>query len=146
MALINTGCDVKPPMITSVCCNQCDMNQPPSAACINCHLEFGRTHCEKCLLWTKLDIHHCDKCGLCRIGKAEDIFHCDKCDACFSSSIQKEHECSNIPIKEQKCAICFADVHNSQRKISILQCGHGGIFVIRFDCLILSNPYSLFQC
>ena len=29
-----SGCDVTPPMITNVCCNQCDVSQPPSEACI----------------------------------------------------------------------------------------------------------------
>ena len=101
------GCDVKPPMITSVCCNQCDMNQPPSEACTTCHIVFSRAHCDKCMLWTSLEIFHCDDCGMCRVGTAESIFHCHKCEACFNVEAKHYHQCNNIPMTQQQCAICF---------------------------------------
>ena len=127
MTLIMSGCDVTPPMITNVCCNQCDVSQPPSEACINCKLVFGRTYCDECMLWTKLDIHHCEGCGLCRVGRVENSFHCDKCHACFLKEHEAQHQCLKVPLKEQKCAICCCDLHNSQRPTTVLRCGHGGM-------------------
>ena len=140
------GCDVKPPMITTVCCNRCYVDQPPSAACTNCNLVFGRTYCEKCLLWTKLDIFHCEKCGQCRRGKVEENFHCDKCEACFNRRSMEFHRCNNIPMTQQKCAICFDALSNSQRRCMILRCGHAGrsSFGWHMPNITLSQPHKPF--
>ena len=132
-----SGCDIKqPPMITSITCNQCDVVQPPSEKCVNCDLVFSTHYCDKCILWTKKEIHHCDDCGFCRVGKAEETFHCSKCDACFNKRYEDTHECLRIPFKTQKCAICCEDLHNAQRATQVLRCSHGGRLLCFFYVFI----------
>ena len=36
---------------------------------------------------------HCEKCGICRVGKKEDYIHCDICNGCISKSISETHSC-----------------------------------------------------
>ena len=122
---------MKPPMITSICCNQCDVRQPPSIKCINCDLVFSTAHCNICMLWTSnTNIYHCDKCENCRVGSKEDTFHCDKCQACFAKNNDenqpKVHECWIRPLKPQICVICCTEMHFSQKSARMLRCGHAG--------------------
>ena len=131
------GCEVRPPRITSIVCDACDMRQSPSAACQNpaCSsrgLSFSESHCEKCLVWTSNPISHCDKCGTCRVGRPEELYHCDTCDACFLTQHRHRHRCLKSSLKDQHCPLCLESLHFSPKRCDILSCGH----VAHFDCLV----------
>ena len=67
-------------------CMHCLTAQPSAQDCINCGTMLGGTYyCDICKLWDSnpdRSIYHCDKCGLCRVGRGlgEDYFHCDNCE------------------------------------------------------------------
>lgn len=100
-------CETKPPAITSIKCNSCDLKQEPGPTCTCCLEPFSHSFCMKCKIWTSADIHHCEGCGFCRVGKAEDIFHCDNCDACFSASTREHHVCAKTKLKGELCPLCL---------------------------------------
>lgn len=130
---LERGCDVTPPQVESVMCNSCNLKQPPGRVCINekCKKAFAANHCNKCMVWTQVDIHHCHECGLCRVGKEKGLFHCKKCEACFHVSTKDSHVCTVLSMKLQSCPLCLEATHSSQRRCMILLCGHVG----HYDCL-----------
>ena len=101
------SCDTKPPAISSIMCNSCELRQPPSKTCIGCSMDFSRSYCDICKIWTALDIHHCEGCGFCRVGRSEDIFHCDFCEACFSRNSEADHVCAKTKLKGERCPLCL---------------------------------------
>lgn len=124
------SCDVKPPAVSSIVCNECQTRQSPSDICIHCAVEFSHSFCGICKIWTAVDISHCTGCGFCRVGKAEEIFHCDHCEACFSKENQLSHVCAKTKLKGELCPMCLESVHFSTKSSTILQCGH----VVHSEC------------
>lgn len=126
------GCDRKPPQISSIQCNDCGTKQEPSQRCVNpaCGVQFSNSYCDKCKIWTELDIVHCDHCGICRVGKPSSVFHCHTCDACFAKESQGTHRCAKSKLKDSSCPICLESVHTAQKASNILPCGH----VVHGDC------------
>lgn len=121
-------CDKKPPQISQIKCNICHTLQPPSQNCTNCNVQFSKSYCEKCKIWTSLEIFHCDECGFCRVGKNGSTFHCQSCDACFST--EGIHVCAKTQLKDSFCPLCLESVHTAQKQSEILPCGH----VLHLDC------------
>jgi RING finger/CHY zinc finger protein 1 len=109
--------------VTKIICNECDFKQECRESCINCGIKFNKNHCEKCFLWTDVDIVHCDKCKMCLVGTNETLFHCDSCNACFQKNVP--HLCQNFNLKTLNCGICAIDISTSQQQSYILQCKHG---------------------
>ena len=68
-------------------------------------------------------IIHCDKCGICRIGRACDYKHCDKCNHCYTLNFFQTHKCLSDSTKTN-CPICEEYMFDSKAPISILKCGH----------------------
>jgi RING finger and CHY zinc finger domain-containing protein 1 len=136
------GCTVKPPRISTIECNHCMTTQSPSPMCINCQTPFSRSYCGECLIWTDLEIFHCDKCSVCRVGKASDMFHCDNCEACFSIVGREAHRCAKTKLKDAHCPICLESVHTAQSASTILPCGH----VVHCDCWHSAASKGEFRC
>lgn len=143
------------PILHKITCSNCKLIQDPSSKCIEptCNISFSKNYCLKCFIWTEVDIHHCDKCGLCRVGNKDDLFHCDNCDACFDIKNKEEHQCITkketnkvgLTYREQNCAYCFDSTHNSQKSSLLLKCGH----IVHHKCLsnaIESNQYRCPVC
>jgi hypothetical protein len=101
------SCETKPPSVSSIMCNVCELRQPPAQACVGCSEKFSNSYCAVCKIWTAVDIHHCEGCGFCRVGRADEIFHCDTCEACFSRSTQAEHVCAKTKLKGERCPLCL---------------------------------------
>lgn len=90
----------------------CGKVQPIGKTCINeqCKRDVANYFCKTCLLWdsdSNKNIYHCEKCGICRIGKGLgiDYFHCDKCGVCLAISLYKNHRCIERNV-ECNCPIC----------------------------------------
>eukprot|EP01039_Chlorochromonas_danica_P010806 gene10805-12011_t len=123
-------CDVKPPAISSVVCNECNTRQAPSPSCTTCGTAFSLSYCDICKIWTSAEITHCDHCGFCRVGRPDSIFHCFTCEACFSVEGRDKHRCAKTKLKDALCPLCLDSVHTAQKASNILPCGH----VLHTDC------------
>jgi hypothetical protein len=116
------GCSHTPPRVSTITCNECNLQQPPSATCQNdnCRVSFGTSYCQMCVLWTSHPrISHCTKCNLCRIGTEVSVQHCDVCDICYAvPPDHRPHVCLTTTIrtkiKEQKCPVCLETLYRSQ--------------------------------
>ena len=91
-------------------CMHCQAVQPVAQDCGQCHARLGDYFCGVCKLWdsdASKHIYHCDKCGICRIGKGlgQDYFHCDKCNVCMALHLQDNHRCIERNL-ECDCPIC----------------------------------------
>lgn len=54
---------------------------------------MARYYCDICHIFIdtpKMNVYHCDKCGICRIGEGLgiDFYHCDRCACCISMGIK----------------------------------------------------------
>ena len=111
--------------LESIQCKECKTNQSCHHQCIKCNTQFSTSYCEKCGLFSNEEhIYHCDKCGICRVGKEEELIHCDKCDMCFLKSI---HVCKeNEKIKKNcRCCFCNEDIYGSMDAIyKLSNCNH----------------------
>ena len=89
---------VKSSDITRIICNRCDTEQGVSNFCVNCNKDFGSLYCDKCKIWdyTDLEVFHCDKCNICRVGDKSKYFHCDNCDIGMSICLKDNHKCMNM--------------------------------------------------
>lgn len=99
----------------------CQTVQPIQQDCINCKVRLGNHFCSICRFHDSTPnkpIYHCDKCGLCRVGKFDSFFHCDECKNCFPS---KEHPCRKI---SGDCPICGEDLYTSTKSFTFFRCGH----------------------
>jgi RING finger and CHY zinc finger domain-containing protein 1 len=67
---------------------------------------------------------HCEKCGICRVGKEGEIFHCDPCGACFMEASRASHVCTGRSSVDTQCHFCFEYVHHSQTPVVTLPCNH----------------------
>jgi len=117
--------------IKSIKCNICNTDQKISNKCINCYVTFGKYYCNICSLWQNknIDIYHCDKCGVCRIGREQKTYHCDMCNICLVS--EDKHTCIKDTFKSN-CPICGEYLHDSNKDSSIMKCGH----CIHNDCFL----------
>lgn len=138
------GCEQRPPLISSIVCSECQLQQAPSQRCINesCQVEFSKSYCEKCKIWTDVEIFHCDKCGVCRVGKESDVFHCDNCEACFGIEGRSHHRCAKTKLKDTNCPICLESVHTAQKASNILPCGH----VVHGECWKQAAGRGEYRC
>lgn len=113
--------------INKVRCRNCNYIQSPSQNCLYCHSIFGFYFCKTCNLWecNNKKIFHCDKCGICRIGRKQDYIHCDKCNMCIAvTHYNNNHKCVENSTKTN-CPICNEYMFDSVDKpINILKCGH----------------------
>lgn len=136
---------LKPEDVKKIICNNCNTKQDVNNNCIKCFEKYGTYHCEKCKIWdnTNIDIFHCDKCNLCRIGDKSKYFHCDNCDICMSLCLKDNHKCTNL--RKSKCPICQEIIFNSKKSVLVLECNH----IIHKDCLqkyILSGNTLILTC
>ncbi len=129
--------------VETVKCRKCGREGMPSQNCLACGHLFGKYYCATCHLWDSSgkDIFHCDKCGICRVGKREDWVHCDKCNHCYNPNFQ--HKCIENSTKTN-CPICGDYIFDSHDQISILKCGHA----IHAKCLknMLKHDYRCPFC
>ena len=112
-----------------IICKECDITQFKSNQCVRCKVKFADYYCETCNLWDSSgrDIFHCNKCGICRVGKKEEYEHCDICGICV---FKKDHKCKIKDIKSD-CPICLEPIFDSIKSASFLDCGH----VMHQECL-----------
>ena len=129
-------------------CDFCKTLQEPASSCNNpdCY-QFKKNHkyfCKICNLWsnkedmfykllnsilisdinTSFPTYHCDKCGICRLGKKEEHKHCNNCNLCLPLKTFDNHVCK-LDIKGENCPICLKSLWNTQNEtIKILDCGH----------------------
>jgi uncharacterized CHY-type Zn-finger protein len=113
-------------------CMVCKTVQAAAKNCANCYTEAARYYCDICKLWTddpEKPIYHCNKCGLCRVGRGlgEDNWHCDKCDICLSINVKDTHTCTVKKGLKTVCPVCRREefVFYSRDPIVLLRCGHG---------------------
>lgn len=110
-------------LISTIICANCNTQQNVSNECANCHIKFGNYFCNICKLYdnTDKDQFHCDKCGICRIGKSNS-YHCDGCKICMSVSSKDNHKC--LQQNDLNCPICCEDLFTSTTNTIRLQCNH----------------------
>ena len=73
-------CNIEKPKISIITCIECNLKQEPFNVCIGCNINFARSFCNKCNIWTQKNITHCNNCGICRVGKKEEIQHYRRLD------------------------------------------------------------------
>lgn len=111
-----------------VMCMKCRHVQEVSEKCSACGIRFARYFCPKCKFYDNTpgkDIYHCDKCGICRVGKGIgfDNFHCDRCNACVSMEYSKNHRCLKRSL-DADCPICGQYLFTSTKPVVFMRCGH----------------------
>jgi len=123
-------------------CMKCFAIQQAAKVCANptCEALIAHYYCDRCKLWTdarETSIYHCDKCGLCRLGKGLGIdnWHCDTCGICLSMKFKENHECRVKDGLKTQCPVCNKKelVFFSRDPIVLLPCGHG----LHFKCFSL---------
>uniref|UniRef100_A0A7S0ZKZ4 Uncharacterized protein n=1 Tax=Timspurckia oligopyrenoides TaxID=708627 RepID=A0A7S0ZKZ4_9RHOD len=112
----------------NVWCMLCDTLQPVGESCVNCKVKFASYFCATCKFYdndANKSIYHCDKCGMCRIGKGVgvDNVHCDKCNACVSVDAIQRHHCLERSL-EVDCPICSGYLFTSTLPVVFMRCGH----------------------
>lgn len=130
--------------INKIRCKKCKFIQTPSQKCINCNSLFGFYYCPICHLWefTNKCIFHCDKCGICRVGRKQDFVHCDKCNMCITRKhYENGHKCVENSTKAN-CPVCNEYMFDSTENTSVLPCGHS----MHEDCLKNLISKKKFQC
>ncbi len=131
-------CEILPPRkVTSIECTECKTKQIPSNKCVNCEIQFSKSFCLICCIWTDKDIVHCDKCGICRVG--QEIFHCDKCNMCFN---EKEHDCRGNSF-DNICPFCMESTFYSQStSTKVSNCCH----TFHSECLNNAFRNNIITC
>lgn len=119
---------------TRMLCLNCRKPQPAARACRFCSEVMGDYYCSKCKLWSDdpdKPIYHCDKCGICRVGRGIgiDVFHCDTCGICMSLVVENNHKCIE-QAANSGCPICLDNLFSSTRPVVFMPCGHP----IHADC------------
>jgi hypothetical protein len=132
------------PIIKSVECIECGAINTNTNNCVNCSIEFAKSHCIDCGIWTDIDIYHCIKCGLCRKGTQESLFHCDNCNICFNKTTQSEesHKCNKISYVNSNCGFCFESVFTSQSNSIMMKCNH----IVHKNCLDKAYENNDYKC
>jgi len=119
--------------VSQIVCNYCDHQQHVQQNCEKCDVCFGTYFCSICNLFDDNDKkqYHCDKCGICRVGGRDNFIHCDTCNYCYGKIGQETHKCVENKI-ENKCPICWDDLHDSVKQITKSpECEH----FIHLSCL-----------
>lgn len=130
--------------IETIRCNTCHQEQTFSDKCRNCEQSFGEYSCDKCKFNYSYEkdrydeIFHCDKCGLCRVGKASEWIHCDTCNACLQGT---SHTCIPDSLNND-CPVCLESMRNSTLMATKLPCGH----FIHAACLFESRRQGDIRC
>lgn len=136
--------------VTTVKCKKCDLVQSSKQICenIECGHVFGEYYCDVCHLFDSTPEspkHHCEGCGICRVGTIEEAFHCDKCNMCWDSSSKDDHKCFG----SDECCICqdtMDRVFNDpvEKKVIAMKCGH----MFHKGCVgsYLQNDYRCPMC
>lgn len=117
--------------VDRILCMLCKQDQPVSKYCINSACDaskgegFGLYFCETCRLFDSsgVDVYHCGKCGLCRLGKKEDNYHCDTCHACVSVESRDRHHCMERSLHAD-CPVCKEYLFTSRSPVIYMRCGH----------------------
>jgi RING finger/CHY zinc finger protein 1 len=135
-------CHVDKPSITSITCMECYLKQEPSNICIGCNIQFARSFCNECKIWTQKNITHCGSCGICRVGKKEEIRHCDTCNICYSKTNIKDHTCFKYDYKKELCSLCCESLFSSQKKSQVLKCGHN----LHSECIQNMLGQNQYKC
>mmetsp|Transcript_5675 Transcript_5675/g.8767 ORF Transcript_5675/g.8767 Transcript_5675/m.8767 type:complete len:390 (+) Transcript_5675:234-1403(+) len=132
-----------------VLCMRCGTAQASSNSCVSdaCSSapSFSSYYCSACCLYENnaaKHIYHCEKCGICRVGRGLDIdyFHCDKCSACISVE-HKNHKCVENNTKSN-CPICFDYMFTSRNPVVITKCGHA----MHEACFKLYTGSHMYTC
>lgn len=111
--------------LSHIKCRQCNTINEISNKCSHCHIQFNKSHCQKCKLWFNCDkTFHCDGCKMCYIGKREKYIHCYSCNICVPKSKWNVHNCEITKNKETDCPLCLENLYKFKRKNFILPCGH----------------------
>eukprot|EP01128_Nolandella_sp_AFSM9_P003230 TRINITY_DN137_c0_g1_i1.p1 TRINITY_DN137_c0_g1~~TRINITY_DN137_c0_g1_i1.p1 ORF type:complete len:528 (+),score=109.56 TRINITY_DN137_c0_g1_i1:39-1586(+) len=113
-------------------CKSCHTVQEPAKNCSSCDAVMGSYFCLDCKLWSshpEIDVYHCDKCGLCRLGKGLGIdnFHCDTCGICLSKNVFDRHRCTVKGGLKTTCPHCDDPtlLFYSREPVLLRHCGHG---------------------
>jgi len=113
--------------VDTIRCLLCQKEQAPGPKCVGCNEEFAKYYCGICKFWNDnpmKGIYHCEKCGICRVGKADDYFHCDNCKGDFPKEAEEGHECTSFGM-HSNCPICFEDMFSSRKNSQRMPiCGH----------------------
>jgi hypothetical protein len=110
-------------------CSTCGAaDQPASESCGNCGVRFAAYVCGICVFYDDApgkDIYHCDRCGLCRVGKGlgVDNYHCDRCNSCVPLDVATSHPCMERSL-ECNCPICSEYMATSREQVVFMRCGH----------------------
>ena len=111
-----------------ILCMSCLHVQPIGNKCEHCGIAFGKYYCGVCKLFDSTpgkSIYHCDKCGICRLGKGLGIdnIHCDECKACLTRETYGNHNCLHLYVLGT-CPICNDHLYTNMKGITTLRCGH----------------------
>lgn len=129
----NEVCDKKF-VLETITCIECNLEQEPSNKCIGCSIDFSKSYCFLCKIWTDKEIYHCDECEICRVGKKDENYHCDKCCLCYQKS-NNLHNCSKNYLKNDFCVYCMESLHTSQKSTITTKCLHS----FHYECHNQSN-------
>ena len=126
--------------IQKVQCKKCLIIQDKSNQCVHCDVKFAHYYCKICNLYDDDEskiINHCDKCGICRIGK---IKHCDICNMCYNEDTFDNHNCQGK--YDSICPICNEDLKTSRHRSFVLPCKH----VIHSHCFEKNMQNGNYKC
>lgn len=122
--------------VSKMQCVFCHCYQTTGSSCINpdCTMydRHHRYYCDVCHLWeddVSKAIFHCEKCGICRMGRRDDYAHCDTCNMCVPK--RGKHRCVGGRAQDNPCPICYTDVAHSADPAVFLPCGHA----VHLTCL-----------
>lgn len=127
---------------TEIKCLNCETIQSLQQYCENCKLCLGNYFCKSCIiLENEKEIFHCDKCGICRLGKRDNYFHCETCDCCINIASKDIHICTKNALK-RNCSICYEYLHTSRESSYFLKCGHA----LHAQCLEMNIKNNDYRC
>lgn len=109
--------------------------QPVAKNCRKCGVEFARYFCAICKFYDGKEgkeAYHCDKCGICRVGKGLGIdnHHCDGCGTCVPLEARDSHPCRDRSL-DANCPICHHYLRTSTEPVVFMRCGH----TMHVECL-----------
>lgn len=117
------------------CVNCGEKDQPVSEHCVTCGIKFAEYFCNICKFYDDRPgrcAYHCDKCGICRVGKGIGIdnYHCDLCGNCVPIEWKDNHPCRERSL-DSNCPICTHHLATSTDQVVFLNCGHS----MHVECL-----------
>lgn len=112
-----------------IACTSCgEMEHPIAPNCRKCGARFAKYFCKPCRLYNddpNKHAYHCEKCGICRVGKGLGIdnYHCDKCNTCVPIDRKDSHPCREHNL-DANCPICNVHMGTSTEPSYVLRCSH----------------------